>query len=120
MAVDHYAERLARVRQRFVSALESKIEDSYAAIPNLVGESAQVLEAVAETYRRMHGIVGIGPTVGFARTGRAARSVEHILMLPHQTERGLTIEEIASFKKGLHALRETAASELQSYYSNWR
>src|SRR3977135_1984230 len=120
MSVDAYAERLARVRQRFVSALESKIDDSYAAIPELSGETAAATEAVGETYRRMHGIVGIGPTVGFAMTGRAARTVENVLLLPHQTERGLTTEEMASFKKALHALRETAASELQSYYSNWR
>jgi len=70
MSVDAYAERLARVRQRFVSALESKIGDSYAAIPELSGETAAATEAVGETYRRMHGIVGIGPTVGFASTGR--------------------------------------------------
>lgn len=120
MTVDPFAERLARVRQRFVSALESKIEDTCAAIPNLSGEAAAVVEAVGEAYRRMHGIVGIGPTVGFARTGRAARAVENILMQPQQAERGLTNEEIVSFKKALHALRETAASELQSFYSNWR
>jgi chemotaxis protein histidine kinase CheA len=120
MATNPYAERLARVRQRFVSALESKIEDTYAALPDLSGATPEVVEVVQETYRRMHGIVGIGPTVGFARTGRAARTVENILMLPHQTERGLTDEEIAAFKKALHALRETAASELQSFYSDWR
>jgi hypothetical protein len=120
MAVDPFAERLARVRQRFVSALESKIQDTYAALPNLSGATSDAVEAVAETYRRMHGIVGVGPTVGFARTGRAARSVENILLPPHQAERGLTIAEIESFKKALHALRETAASELQSFYSDWR
>jgi chemotaxis protein histidine kinase CheA len=119
MAVDPFAERLARVRQRFVSALESKIEDTFAALPDL-GATSDAVEAVAETYRRMHGIVGVGPTVGFARTGRAARSVENILLPPHQAERGLTIAEIESFKKALHALRETAASELQSFYSDWR
>jgi len=120
MAADPFAERLARVRERFVSALESKIEDTYAAIPDLSGETPAVVEAVEETYRRMHGLVGIGPTVGFVGTGRAARSVENILLVPHQAERGLTIEEIESFKKALHALREIAARELQSFYSGWR
>jgi len=43
MAVDQFAERLARVRQRFVSALESKIEDTFAAIPDLSGETARVI-----------------------------------------------------------------------------
>jgi hypothetical protein len=91
---DPYAERLARVRQRFVSALESKIEDTYASIPDLSGDTSAVIETVGETYRRMHGIVGIGPTVGFSGTGRAARSLENILLLPHQAERGLTSEEM--------------------------
>jgi chemotaxis protein histidine kinase CheA len=120
MAVDPYTERLGRVRQRFVSALESKIEDSYAAIPDLSGDAPEVVETVEETYRRIHGIVGIGPTVGFAGTGRAARSVENILLPPHQAERGLTREELDSFKKALHALREIATRELQSFYSGWR
>jgi chemotaxis protein histidine kinase CheA len=114
-----YTERLARVRERFVSALESKIEDTFSAIPDLAGETADI-EAVGETYRRMHNIVGIGPTVGFAGTGLAARHLEDILMEPHQAERGLTPEEIATFKKALHTLREAATSELQSFHSGWR
>ena len=118
MDVDPFAERLARVRERFVSALESKIEDTFAALPELAGETAT--EAVDETYRRIHGIVGIGPTVGFAGTGRAARTLENILLLPRDAERGLTAEEINSFKNALHTLREIAAKELQSFYSCWR
>ena len=120
MAVDPFTERLARVRERFVSALESKIEDTFAAIPDLSGATSAGVEAVGETYRRMHGLVGIGPTVGFAGTGRAARSLENILLPPHQAERGPTSQEIASFKIALHALREIAAHELQSFYSDWR
>jgi hypothetical protein len=120
MAVDQFAERLARVRERFVSALESKIADTFAAIPDLSGETAGVIAAVAETYRRMHGIVGIAPTVGFAGTGRAARHLENMLLEPHQAERGLRVEEIATFKKALHTLRDAAAGELQSFYTGCR
>jgi hypothetical protein len=120
MAVDPFTERLARVRERFVSALKSKIDDTYAAIPDLAGETADVIETVGETYRRIHGIVGIGATVGFVDTGRAARHLENILLAPHQAERGLTVEEIATFKKALHTLREAAAGELQSFYSGLR
>jgi hypothetical protein len=119
MAVDLFAERLARVRERFVSALESKIEDTFAALPDLAGETA-AFEAVDATYRRIHGIVGIGQTVGFAATGRAARTVENILLRPHEAARGLTAEEVASFRNALQLLRQTAASELQSFYSGWR
>lgn len=120
MAVDPYAERLARVRQRFVAGLESKIEDTYRSLPHLSATAPDGLEAVEETYRRIHSLVGIGPTVGFARTGRAARSVENILMLPQEAKRGLNDQEIDSFKKALHALRETATSELQTFYTSWR
>jgi hypothetical protein len=120
MAVDPYTERLGRVRERFVSALEGKIEDTYAAIPDLSDDKPDAVETVEETYRRIHSIVGIGPTVGFISTGRAARSVEHILLSPHQAERGMTGEEIESLRKALHVLREAATRELQSFYSGWR
>jgi chemotaxis protein histidine kinase CheA len=117
MTVDPFAERLASVRQRFVSVLVSKIEETYAALPNLSGMAPEAIEAVGNTYRRMHGLVGIGATVGFSGTGRAARGVEDILLPPHHAGRGLTKEEIASLKNALHALREAAASELQSFYT---
>lgn len=120
MAVDAFTERLARVRARFVAALDSKIEDTYAAIPALSGGDTAAFTAVEESYRRVHGIVGIGPTVGFALTGQAARVVEHILLRPREAERGLTTEEMTSFKKALQALREAAARELQSFYAGCR
>jgi hypothetical protein len=66
---DPYAERLARVRQRFVSALESKIEDTYASIPDLSGDTSAVIETVGETNRRMHGIVGIVRPSAFLAPG---------------------------------------------------
>jgi len=121
MAVDPFAERLAKVRHRFVSALESKIEDAYTAIPRLSGTTSAAAEEVAEMYRRMHGLVGIGPTVGFAQTGRAARGAENVLLEPHHAKRGLTTQEIDSFRKALHGLREAATRELQSFYAaGWR
>jgi len=120
MAVDPFAERLAKVRHRFVSALESKIEDAYTAVPRLSGTTSGSADEVGEMYRRMHGIVGIGPTVGFAATGRAARSAENVLLAPHHAKRGLTTEEIDSFRKALHGLREAATRELQTFYSGWR
>jgi hypothetical protein len=120
MTVDPFAERLAAVRQRFATVLASKIDDTYAGLPNLSEMAPAAVEAVRDTYRRMHDLVGIGATVGFAGTGRAARSVEDILLPPHHAGRGLTNEEIASFKKALHALREAAASELQSFHAGPR
>jgi chemotaxis protein histidine kinase CheA len=117
MTIDPYTDRLARVRQRFVSTLEGKIDNAYTAIPSLAGAMPTAPPAVAEAYRAMHGIVGLGPTVGFPVTGRAARAVEDVLRLPQQAKRGLTDEEILALKKRLHALRDAAKREMQSFYS---
>jgi hypothetical protein len=120
MAADPYAERLARVRQRFVTTLESKIEDTYADLPKLSGGGADVSGTLEETCRRIHGIVGIGPTVGFAATGKAAKSVENVLLGPQRAARSLAPNELDAFRKALHMLRETARRELQSTFTNWR
>ena len=89
MPVDPFADRLARVRHRFVSTLERRLHDAYAAIPKLADAAPAAGEAVEEVYRTMHGMVGIGPTVGFPQTGRAAREVEDVLRSPRQAARGL-------------------------------
>jgi chemotaxis protein histidine kinase CheA len=117
MTIDPYTDRLARVRQRFVSTLEGKIDSAYAALPSLAGAVSTAPPAVADAYRAMHGIVGISPTVGFPATGRAAHAVEDVLRRPQQAKRGLTDEEILAVKKCLHALREAAKREIQSFYS---
>jgi chemotaxis protein histidine kinase CheA len=117
MTVDPFADRLARVRHRFVSTLEGKIEDAHRAIAKLSVATPAATTTVAEAYRCMHGIVGIGPIVGFPATGRAAREVEDVLRPPYRDCRGLTSDEVSLVTKHLHALRETATHELQSFYS---
>ena len=102
---DQYAERLDRVRQRFVSILEGKIEDAYSAIPMLSAATPTAALTVDAVYRCMHDIHGVGPTVGFPAAGRAAHDVEDVLRLPQQDKRGLTDDEILVLKKSLHALR---------------
>jgi hypothetical protein len=109
-----FAERLARVRQRFITSLESKITDSYEALPTLVGEGATVHDAVAEAYRCVHGIGGIGPSVGFADTGRAARNAEVVLLAPFRERRALSATELDAFRKALLGLRDAARRELQA------
>jgi hypothetical protein len=116
MTIDPFTDRLARVRHRFVSTLEGKIEDAYAAIPQLSNGVPAAAPTVAETYRCMHGIVGIGPTVGFPATGQAARDVEVVLRSPQQAKRGLTDGEIQTLNTRLDALREAAARELRSFH----
>ena len=59
-------------------------------------------------------IVGIGRTVGFPDTGRAAHEVEDVLRPPHQAGRALSDDEISQLKDSLQALRAVAAHELQS------
>jgi hypothetical protein len=117
MSLDAFADRLARVRHRFVSTLESRIEDAYAAIPKLIAAEPVSVTTAASTYRSMHGIVGVGPTVGFPGTGRAAREVEEVLRPAQHANRALTADEILLFKKRLYALSEIAKRELQAFYS---
>jgi len=112
MPIEPFTERLAKVRHRFASTLESKIEDAFVALPNLSGDGAEVAEAVGETYRRIHSIAGIGKAIGFAATGRAARSVENILMPAHYAGRGLKAEEAIALRKELQTLRAAAQREL--------
>jgi hypothetical protein len=114
MAADSFTERLARVHQRFASSLESRIEDTYADLPKLSGDGRDVITTLGETYRRIHGIVGIGPTVGFAATAKAARIVENVLLGPHSAARGLVANEVDALRKALYALREAARKELQT------
>jgi len=119
-SVTHFTERLARVRHRFVSSLESKIDSVYAAMPKLAGEGTAVAEVVDENYRRIHGIVGVSPSVGFFATGRVARTVVNILSPARCARRGLKSDEIDSLKDALHALREASHQELQSTFSDRR
>src|SRR5260370_1391334 len=80
MAVDPFTERLGRVRERFVSALESKIEDTYAAIPDLSDDKPEAVGSAREGVRgapvggRGGGLVGAitRAVVGFAKGVRFA------------------------------------------------
>lgn len=118
MTVDPFADRVTRVRERFVSTLQGKIDNAFVALPTLADGAPSALAAVAEAYRAMHGIVGIGPIVGFPAAGRAARDVEDILRLPYHDGRGLRADEISLLTTTLRALREAAARELQSFHAH--
>jgi chemotaxis protein histidine kinase CheA len=114
MPADHFEERLANIRDRFASSLESRIADAREALPRLLGQETAVAEKVAETYRQLHGICGIGATVGFVATGKAARSAETLLLAPFRAKRGLTSNEGERLRKALDALAAAARLELQS------
>jgi HPt (histidine-containing phosphotransfer) domain-containing protein len=115
MTVDPFTDRLERVRHRFVSTLEGKIQDAYAAIPQLADGLPAAVAVAAELYRCMHGIVGISPTVGFPATGGAARAIENVLRPPQREKRGLSDREIIALKECLQPLREAAERELQQF-----
>lgn len=120
MFTDQFTERLARVRHRYVSTIESKIDDTYADLPRLVGDGPEVASTLEETYRRIHGIVGIGLTVGFAATGKAAKTVENVLLEPHRAARGLASNEVNALKQALDALRDTVQRDLRSITTSGR
>jgi len=117
MATDPFLDRLSRVRDRFAARLVSKIDETHAAIPQLSEAAPTPAAAVDEAYRCVHGIVGVGPTVGFPQSGRAARDVENVLRSPRSENRGLTAGEIQTLTAALHLLREAAARELQSFHA---
>jgi len=117
MTTDPFIDRLARVRTRFAGTLAGKIDETCATIPQLLDAGPAAAAAVAEAYRCVHGIVGVGPTVGFPASGKAAHDVEDVLRPPQQQRRGLSAEEIARLTAALQVLREAAARELQSFQS---
>jgi hypothetical protein len=120
MPTDPFTERLDRVRRRYVSTIESKIQDTYADLPNLVGDDPGVASTLEETYRRIHGIVGIGLAVGFAATGGAAKTVENVLFEPHRAARGLGPNEVDALKQALDVLRDTVQRDLQTITTGGR
>lgn len=117
MQQDAFTERLAKVRRRFASTLESKISDSFAALPQLSGNGGAALAKLGDTYQRIHQICGVAPTVGFVATGKAARNAEDILIAPFRSKRCLTTEEAARLQTALDALQAAARIELQSIAS---
>jgi hypothetical protein len=116
MYADQFENRLARVRHRFAVTLESKIEDTVISANQMSGGGNGMAKHISDSYRSLHNICGIGPTVGFSATGAAARVAEVTLMQAHHESRGLTDKEVTSLKKALESLRVAAASELRSMY----
>jgi hypothetical protein len=116
MHADQYEARLARVRHRFATTLESKITDVVVSADRMSRGTEGISNEVSQSYRNLHGICGIGPTVGFTATGEAARVAEVPLMQAHREGRALTANEILALKKALQGLRAAAAAELRLMY----
>jgi hypothetical protein len=116
MHADQFEIRLARVRHRFATTLESKIEDAVVSANSMSRSNDGVIKHISESYRSLHGICGIGPTVGFSATGEAARTAEVALMPAYREGRGLTDKEVLTLQKALQHLRVAAASDLRLMY----
>ena len=116
MHADQFETRLARVRHRFATTLESKITEAVVSADLMSRSGDGVIKHVSESYRHLHGICGIGPTVGFTATGEAARAAEVALMQAYRESRGLTQTEVLNLKRALERLRVAAASELRLMY----
>jgi HPt (histidine-containing phosphotransfer) domain-containing protein len=111
---DQFAERLAVVRKRFASKLIARIAEIDATLPELIGRGGEVPSLVYNAHRKVHDLCGIGPTLGFDATGKAARVCEQVLLQPSRGQRGLTEQELAHLKDGLAGLRAAAQIEIQS------
>jgi hypothetical protein len=116
MHADQFETRLAIVRHRFATTLESKITDAVVSADHMSGSGDGVIDQVATSYRHLHGICGIGPTVGFTATGEAAHAAEVTLMPAYSESREPTQTEVTSLKEALEHLRVAAASELKLMY----
>ncbi|MEX0752041.1 MAG: hypothetical protein WD073_03850 [Xanthobacteraceae bacterium] len=114
MQPDPFVERLAKIRQRFACTLAHKIDGAQEALPRLSGGDAAAVTLVADTYQQIHSISGVGATVGFAATGRAARGAEEFLVSAYREKRALTSEEAKSLQGALAALKAEAELELRS------
>ena len=116
MHADQFETRLAIVRHRFATTLESKIEDAVISANLMSDGGIGMNKQISKSYRTLHGICGIGPTVGFRATGEAAHLAEVALMPAQHESRGLTDREVLNLKKALEHLRVVAATELRMMY----
>lgn len=109
---DLFAERFAAVRQRFAAKLDARIDEIDAAVPELGPDGSR--ETLAHAHRRAHDLCGVGPTMGFVATGKAARSIEQVLLAAIKAGRSLNDQELAHVRDGIALLRSAARAETQS------
>ncbi len=112
---DAFAERMAQVRARFATKLQDRLAALDGAIPQLIGDGDAVRNALESAHRTAHDLCGIGPTLGFVDTGRAARQVEQLLLEPLRAGRGLADQEASVLRSKIEALRRAGQAELQSH-----
>ena len=108
MMSDLFIDRIAAVRQRFSAQIDTRIEGIEAiALERGKGD----LDALAQAHRDAHHLCGVGATLGFVQTGKAARSVEQLLLAAVKSERKLTNDEIPRLLEGIALLRSAVGAE---------
>jgi len=112
VAVDQFAERLAIVRHRFVSA--SKARSKTRTTRSHHGRRhACRNKATAESFRRIHGIVGVGRRLDFPRAVDL-RVLPRMCSCRHTGGTRAKCRRALSFKKTLHALQAALQAECRS------
>jgi HPt (histidine-containing phosphotransfer) domain-containing protein len=106
---DLFSDRMAALRERFSGQLIARIDGIGAVAPQLGGAHLDVL---AQAHRDAHHLCGVGASLGFAETGKAARSIEQLLLAAVRAERALTSEELSRLRAGIALLRSTASAEM--------
>jgi hypothetical protein len=109
---DLFAERVAAVRLRFVAKLGARIDVIASAMPQIGCEDG--IDALVLAHREAHGLCGVGQALGFVETGKAARSIEQLLLTVVKSERLLSDDEIPRLREGIALLRSTATAEMGS------
>jgi chemotaxis protein histidine kinase CheA len=109
MMSDLFIDRIAAVRRRFSAKLDARIDGIEAAAPELGEVDRDVL---AQAHRDAHHLCGVGATLGFFETGRAARSIEQLLLAAVKSERTLTNDEVSHLRDGITLLRSIASAEM--------
>jgi hypothetical protein len=116
MYADQFQSRLAKIRHRFATTLESKITNVVISTDRMSRGEGGAIKDLSESYRHLHNICGIGPTVGFTTTSEAALAAEVALTRAYHEHRGLTDAEVLNLKKALGRLRVAATAELRLMY----
>jgi chemotaxis protein histidine kinase CheA len=107
---DLFAERFAAVRARFAAKLDARIDEIESVVPRLGLDGDH--EALALAHRRAHDLCGVGPTMGYVVTGKAARSIEQLLLAAVKARRALDEDELARLRAGIVQLRAAATAEV--------
>jgi chemotaxis protein histidine kinase CheA len=108
-----FADRLAALRQRFATQLDSRIAGMETA---MLQREDDDLDDLAHAHRDAHHLCGVGATLGFVGTGMVARSIEQILLAAVKAGRALTDDELPRLRAGIALLRSTASAELRSVH----